>query len=144
MAIVITLIMVSIKFQPFRFSEYNKQNIISEAVLMSRLYFGIFYITGHDKPHMLNRDWIHGIFAVMVSVPSCIFYFIWVKKFIIQFLIIVYEKNQSWFKIITFNLIDQSKFKDKYVTGPAENLEQTDENIKIDMMEYNQENKSFK
>jgi len=57
--------------------------------MLSRLYFGLYYIAGYDKSYM-DGELFHIFLLILIIGPSVYFYYVWAQKCFIQFLIIVY------------------------------------------------------
>ena len=82
---------------------------------MERMYVGLYYITGQDLQYLRNDGFIHYVFILLILIPTAYFILLWWKNICIQFLIILYTKNKSLFKLVTLNTINPINFEKQHI-----------------------------
>lgn len=54
---------------------------------------------------------------MFVCFSQLAFFLIWLRRFFIEFLIIVYQKNRDLFSIVTCGLVNRKSFYDQYIAA---------------------------
>lgn len=79
----------------------NKLKVISQLVLIIKLYLGLFVLAGQGESKVL---------VVTMAASNIVFLAYWAQNLFLQVLVISFQKSPSLFSLLSCGLIPKEKF----------------------------------